>query len=85
MSADPSTYVVTVQGHLDEHWAEWLDDASVTHEPDGTTTLVVSLTDQAALHGLLARLRDLGITLVAVIAAPPEQPAPQQPDSTEQE
>ncbi len=66
MSGSGRTYTFKVKGHLDEHWAAWLGDAAITHHDDGTSTLVTPLTDQAELHGVLARLRDLGITLIAV-------------------
>lgn len=61
------TYTFAVKGHLDEHWATWFGDAAaITHRDDGTTTLVTPVADQAELHGVLARLRDLGITLISV-------------------
>lgn len=66
MSGQAQTYAFAVRGHLDEHWAEWLGDAAISHHDDGTSTLVTSLADQAELHGVLARLRDLGIVLIAV-------------------
>ena len=66
MSTNSGTYTIAVQGHLDEHWASWLGDLSVTHHDDGTTTLTGPIPDQAALHGVLTKLRDLGIPLIAV-------------------
>lgn len=87
MTTDATTYAVTVQGHLDLHWADWLDDVTITHQDDGTSTLVAQVADQAALHGLLARLRDLGTTLIAVIPAPAPPPAPthHRPPATQKE
>ena len=59
-------YRISISGHLDSGWSVWLDDLTVTCEADGTTTLVGPLVDQAALYGLLSRLRDLGATLLSV-------------------
>ena len=66
MSGQAQTYAFEVRGHLDEHWAGWFGEAAITHHQDGTSTLVTPVTDQAELHGVLARLRDLGIVLIAV-------------------
>jgi hypothetical protein len=66
MSA-PLRYEVRVEGHLDEHWSIWFGGVDLTHEVDGTTTLRAVVEDQAALHGLLARVRDLGLALVSVV------------------
>jgi hypothetical protein len=60
-------YEITVESHLDQAlWTEWFDGMAVTLDGDGTTTLVGPVADQAALHGLLAKVRDLGLVLVAV-------------------
>ena len=59
-------YRIRIGGHLDASWSDWLDDLAITQEHDGTTTLAGPLADQAALYGLLSRLRDLGATLLAV-------------------
>ena len=64
------TYDIKVQGHLDRHWAERLDVPELVHEQDGTTVLRGVMADQAALHGLLQRIRDLGVTLISVIFVP---------------
>lgn len=66
MTPPPALYAIHVRGHLDDHWADWLGGLTVTRNDDGTTTLAGPVTDQAELHGVLARLRDLGITLLAV-------------------
>jgi hypothetical protein len=63
-------YAFDVQGHLDNHWAEWLGDLRITHNPDGTSTLVGLVVDQAELHGVLTKLRDLGVALIAVAPQP---------------
>ena len=57
---------VRVEGHLDERWADWLHGLTFTHETDGTTTLSGPLADQAALHGVLNRIRDLALPIVSV-------------------
>jgi hypothetical protein len=59
-------YQITIQGHLDRYWSSWFDGLRITHEVNGTTTLAGPLADQAALHGVLIRIRDLGLPLVAV-------------------
>ena len=61
-----TVYAITVQGHLDDHWAGWLGGLTLTHHDDGTSTLTGPVVDQAELHGVLAKLRDGGVTLVAL-------------------
>ena len=74
MSAHPSPrtgtagYRLRVDGHLDHHWSAWFGDLAMTHENDGTTSLSGFVPDQAALHGLLRKVRDLGLTLICVEA-----------------
>lgn len=69
----PAAYELRVAGLLDQHWSPSFGGFILTHEEGGTTTLSGTVTDQAQLHGLLARIRDLGVTLisVAVIDSPP--------------
>jgi hypothetical protein len=62
----PTHYELRVDGHIDDRWTAWFDNLTLTRESDGTTTLRGLVTDQAALHGLLAKVRDLGITLISV-------------------
>jgi hypothetical protein len=63
----PQVYEIKVEGHLDQTlWTEWFDGMTVTLDGDGKSTLVGPIADQAALHGLLAKVRDLGLVLVAV-------------------
>jgi hypothetical protein len=57
------TYVIRVEGHLDDHWSTWLGDCDLTRDDDGATTVTVQVADQAALHGVLAGLRDVGAVL----------------------
>ena len=72
----PARYRIRIRGHLDLSWAAWFDSLSVAQADDGTTELVGPLADQAALFGLLARLRDRGATLLLVehLTAEPRQP-----------
>jgi hypothetical protein len=72
MSAGES-YEIKLQGHLDESWADWFDGLTFIHERDGTTTLSGTIIDQTALHGLLKKIRDLGMTLLAVNRIEPKQ------------
>ena len=59
-------YEIRVKGHMDLSWADWFDGLAISHQDHGETLLSGPLTDQAALHGLLNRLRGLGIELIAV-------------------
>jgi hypothetical protein len=59
-------YRVRIRGHVDPAWSTWFDNLTVTSADDGTTELAGPLVDQSALYGLLARLRDLGATLLLV-------------------
>jgi hypothetical protein len=62
----PARYRIRIRGHLDPVWSTWFDSLTVIQADDGTTELAGPLVDQAALFGLLARLRDLGATLLLV-------------------
>ena len=62
----PGRYEIRLKGHLDIRWAAWFDGMCLTHESDGTTILTGPVVDQAALHGLLGKVRDLGLPLIAV-------------------
>ena len=63
---EPRQYQIRVKGHLESRWAAWFDGMSLTHETDGTTNISGPVVDQAALHGLLRRLSDIGLPLVSV-------------------
>jgi hypothetical protein len=60
-------YEIRLAGHLDAHWAAWFDGLSVSGDGDGTTVISGPVADQAELHGVLQRVRDLGLPLVSVI------------------
>jgi hypothetical protein len=59
-------YEIRLQGRLDHRWAAWLDGLDLFHADDGTTVLRGQVADQAALHGLLTKLRDLGLPLISL-------------------
>ncbi|MBN9308760.1 MAG: hypothetical protein J0I99_11220 [Devosia sp.] len=72
-SSSPSgTYDIRVRGHLDQHWADRLGVPELIHEAGGVTLLRGVTADQAVLHGLLQRIRDLGVSLVSVAHVPPK-------------
>ncbi len=61
-------YCITVGGHLDHCWSDWFGGFTITNQPDGTTLLWgVVVVDQAALYGLLVKIRDLGLPLIALV------------------
>ncbi len=66
-------YEIRLKGHLDARWAEWFEGLAITLEEDGDTLLTGPVIDQAALHGLLKKVRDLGLPLVSVS---PLEPGP---------
>lgn len=59
-------YQIRIQGHLDTGWARWFDGLAVANEANGTAMLFGQIQDQAALHAILIKIRDLGLTLIAV-------------------
>ena len=69
-------YRIHVGGHLDACWADWLGGMTIQHQDDGTTLLVGPLTDQPALHGVLARIRDLALPLLLVQRVDDEHATP---------
>jgi hypothetical protein len=79
-------YRIRIQGHLGQRWVSWFDGLAVTRDADGTTLLQGHVPDQAALHGLLNRVRDLGLPLISVIHEDPtkqtskhQTPIPEEP------
>jgi hypothetical protein len=71
---NPERYEIRLKGHLDLRWATWFDGLSLTNENDGTTIIHGLVADQAALHGLLQRVRDIGLPRVSVTRIEPDQP-----------
>ena len=71
---DPEWYEIRVQGHLDARWAAWFDGLAIAHGSDRTTTIEGLVADQAALHGLLQKIRDLGLPLISVNHVAPGHP-----------
>jgi hypothetical protein len=69
-------YTIRVKGHLGPQWSEWFDWMTITLEADGTTSLSGPVADQAALHGLLVRVRDLGLELISVGQYDPDRDSP---------
>jgi hypothetical protein len=74
-----NTYEIRLKETLDDCWARRFDEWSISHDDDGTTVLVGPVRDQAALHGLLGRVRDLGLTLLAVSCVEAEPWTPSSP------
>lgn len=69
-------YTIRVAGRLEQRWAEWFGGLTLTHEDDGSTVLDGRVTDQAALHGLLQKIGDLGLPLLSVTSGSPVPPSP---------
>lgn len=69
-------YRLRVEGRLDDHWSAWFGGMTLTRHDDGTTSLSGTVPDQAALHGLLAKVRDLGVPLLSVDAVEPSRDRP---------
>ena len=62
----PSVFQIRIRGHLGHQWTDWFDGMAITLEDDGDTLLTGPVADQAALHGLIKKVRDMGISLVSV-------------------
>ena len=69
----PTLYEIKLRGYLDHQWTDWFGGLAVTHEDNGDTRLTGPLVDQAALHGLLRKVRDLGIPLLSITPATIDQ------------
>jgi hypothetical protein len=69
---EPGLYEIRIKGHLDDRWADWFGGMTITLEEDGDTLLSGPVADQAALHGLLKRVRDLGLPLLSVNSVEPD-------------
>src|SRR4051812_25693984 len=69
---EPGFYEIRIKGHLDDQWAGWFGGMILTLEENGNTLLAGPVIDQAALHGLLRRVRDLGMQLISLILVEPD-------------
>lgn len=67
----PAVYQIRLKGHLGSQWTEWFEGMTIALEDNGETLLTGPVADQAALHGLLRKVRDLGMPLISVIAVEP--------------
>jgi hypothetical protein len=65
-SPESQMYEFRIAGHLDAHWSCWFDNVAITCHDDGSSTLTGRVADQAQLHGILAKLRDIGVILLSV-------------------
>ena len=70
---EPGLTEIRIKGHLDNRWTAWFDGLTITRADNGDTCLTGPVVDQAALHGLLRKVRDLGLPLVSVIHVAPRQ------------
>ena len=66
-------YQIVVKGHLDSEWSDWFDGLTITREDNGETLLTGPIVDQAALHGVLIKIRDLGLPLLRLACIEPER------------
>ena len=71
--SQPVVYQIRIKGHLDHQWTDWFDGLTITLEENGDTLLTGPVVDQAALHGLLRKVRDLGMPLLLVDSVKPDQ------------
>ncbi len=69
----PLVYQIRVKGHLDSQWSDWFEGLTITLEANGDTLLTGPVVDQAALHGLLRKVRDLGMPLISVNRVKPDE------------
>lgn len=70
---EPMRYQIRIEGHLSPQWADWFGDVTITLEDNGETLLTCPELDQAALYGLLRKVRDLGMPLISVMRVEPGQ------------
>jgi hypothetical protein len=72
-SSQPLVYQIRIKGHLDRKWRDWFEGLSITLEDNGDTLITGPVVDQAALHGLVKKVRDLGLPLISVNRLDPGQ------------
>ena len=82
---EPMVYQLRIEGHLGPKWTDWFGDVSITLEDNGETLLTGPVVDQAALHGLLRKIRDLGMPLISAIRVNPPRRMPQTSNSKSRE
>jgi hypothetical protein len=70
----PMIYQIRIKGHLERRWSDWFEGMSITLEDNGETLITGPVVDQAALHGLVKKVRDLGLPLISVNRVDPGQP-----------
>ena len=75
----PGRYEIRLKGHLQPRWTSWFDGMTVSNQDDGTTVLRGLVVDQSALHGLLHKVRDIGLPLVSVVRVTADE-SPASPD-----
>lgn len=71
-SDQPTVYQIRLKGHLGRQWTTWFEGLTITHERNGETLLTGAVVDQAALHGLLRKVRDIGMPLLSVVQISPD-------------
>ncbi len=76
-NSSAKVYEIRIKGHLDSQWTDWFEGLGITLENDGNTLITGPVIDQAALHGLLKKVRDLGLSLISVNQVPPLEPTNQ--------
>ena len=69
----PAVYHIRIAGHLGRQWADWFEGLAITLDENGDTLLTGPVVDQAALHGLLRKVRDLGMPLLSVVCVQPDE------------
>ena len=82
-ASEPGRYEIRLEGRLHPRWAAWFDGMSLTHGSDGSTVLSGPVIDQAALHGLLQKVRDAGLPLISVARLDPRSPMCPSPGLTD--
>lgn len=68
---EPLNYKIRIKGHLNQDWEGWFDNVTIKQTDDGETIITCTVKDQSALHGLLRRIRDLGIPLISIVRINP--------------
>jgi hypothetical protein len=76
---EAGSYEIRIKGRLEPRWAAWFDGLSLSQDDDGSTVVEGTVVDQAALHGLLAKVRDVGLPLISVTRLPPQLDLPDEP------